>query len=1492
MNAHHCEARDVLTLLGACLDRPFVPPSSAPFLVLGPISQAKIQSSRNTYLERYLLLLEDREEYQALPPTIPEVSNSVATKHLTTQLETRLLEFCHSEIEKTIDRWREGARKNSQSFTSDMLRIITSSCIVFSALCGLSDMEHQRVRMLEAKVDNLADTISNSLVKETEQYKVDAVIESFATSLPEIQHLPELDQSYFRRTGVFTLAMHLSRALVGRNEFRQSFLVDDGFMDVDEDRNSQGAGGNSNPHSDVPRHDIQAATDAAALRATCLAYCHLVSSISADSYDRECIPPSFVDYITSIHEAELIRCRPFIKALFSSRLRLPKVSCLQLVERVSEALIHPLAREYNSSEVANTIVLDVLIGVTADLDLAATDKETQDLYQAVQELYSFYIKEIEKIGVRRSVELQKTLADFLHGLLEHNPDFAKGSRAPSVRTSLFELLQQGEVAVKYHIADRLPRIFEYFVLPEHEKILQDIDDSLPSDIHWKEGLAIRLLSLSKLASRWHTLLRQGVYRIFATAGSVDHATEHAKRCIQDVAKTRDLGSSQMLFRLFAPQIIFTWLDRKRKFSEIPYLAFDYASLEALIRDIESEAVGQAIMLGLQSELDYLAQILGTSVPAMLQRNIGKAAAYTISWDTCKGSARNRSDASNAMLLREMVGHEQYATLIQAHFPTVLGYILQTVDQEERVTKPLEKRTAFAGPAKALAEMNKISHSSQKFELGIEPSFNAYYLIDQLERLCRRTGDDPARFWRPQVYTFTMRMLLDRLHPSLGSLHARSIIRKIRILVALAGEVAFTGYALEMALQSLRPFITDMQCAEDTLGIVQYLFDHGMEYLLSNLSFVTGIGLSILISIRVFLGSSQESTTQESQHTATMDKAERFHKWLTQYLEKYADTIPVTKENADLVRAFRLIITAASRIRAEGNSFKGSEESRLLLQILDDVRSNRRLLNNTSREVALDLLCRNFQPAVSAWDDVLGSDAAVAKYAPQVWESCQRSNIGDGYLLWAARVLGRAFSAHGEVRRKVNQSRPWIITDRSAKSSHGRTSREAIIETMLGLFSSNDCKEASLAETTTRLLILRLPSYVYADEVTNRIPKHIAEALNLQVVTESVARTAVSVEELKRNALPAAGKPVSTWIRDLAVSLCHFAPHDPILSSLAKLLLGINAMAPALFPYILHLVLLEEYDGDRRVRQAISEALSIWLSDCDTLTAPYVRILINAILYLRSQPVPKEITRVDRDQWLEVDYLKAARAAGVCGMYRSALLFAETSSGQPIVKQASRRSSLLIKPPSIPLDVQLLIYKNLDEPDSFYGVDRGYSLSTVLDRLDHEADGIKSLLFRGARLDSQIRHSDATQPSDSRGFIKSLIHLNMNNITHTLLSSEQFHDIGDDAIESTLHAARKLGQWDIKAPEGNHSESSTLFKAFQGLHYAPDLSSAKSHLDGQLLTTMKSIAGGDKSTSIKSYLRTLAALTESDEIINTPRPDQLLDVWDKLKSRESWMRAGE
>lgn len=1424
------------------------------------------------------------------------------------------MDFCVTELEKTKSIWKDMSQQNPQGITVNMWRVITNFCIITSALSALLERNNHPVAALNVATEKLAQSLSHLLAKpQTEQYKMEAVLETCAASSPDILSLTTLSKTVFCEAGLSFLAPHLARALGSRQEVRQSFYAEDeDFMDIDDGPDSQITNGGSGHEIDVPRHDIQACGEVGALHTCCATYLHLIASLD-DRPDNECetIPPEFIEHLVCKSQPDLLRSRQLVRSLLCGRFRIAADGCLNLLERLTEALIDPAAREYNTSEVANCMMVESLIGMTKLWNLEPTGHVSQDVKEQTIALYEYYTNDMESSGIRASPGLQTCVADFLHGMLRYY-SLSDDSKSPSVRTRLLQLLSKGEITVKNHIAEKLPSIFEVWALPTHDNILQDVDSHLPGDGEDLEGIAMRLLVLSKLASRWNSLLRQCVYRIFAIAGVVEAAALHASHCISVVAHAKNMDDSMSLFRLFAPQIIFTWLDRKRKFAEIPYTTFGYDSLRHLLRDVESEAVGQAIMLGLESEVDYIAQELGMKGFELLERNISKAAAYTISWDTCRGSGRNKDLPSNEQMLCKLISQAdpahkassikgnsrsgqsssaKHISLDPRSFPQALGYLFQTIDYEERIKKSLEKRNSSDPALHALTKMLNNSHSSVDFNVGIEPSFSAFYLPDQLDRLCRRTFGGITDFWNPTTYTLVMRMLLDRIHPALGSVYARSMIRKIRIVVALAGPVAYQGYPLQMTLQSLRPFLTDIHCAEDTIGIIQYLFENGVQYLGDNLSFVTGICLSILISLRSFLGSTQEVMTQQSQYTASMDSAKAFHRWLTAKIKEYAENLKMNDRSS--VNAFKLITTAASQIRLQGNSTLDSEESKLLLEILEDVRSGRKLLNTTSRNVALNLLCQDFQPAPTATTDILGNDADAAKYAPFVWDSCRRGNVGHGYLRWTARVLGRAFSAFGGVERSTAHSHPWSSKDFDMKDIPGRSSREAIIQDVIDILYSDDRSDVSLAEDALRVIISRLSELRRdeADEVVRNIPDHLVEALKLD---PSMTTAPQPSEHLERAAVPAPSrKAASEWIKDLAVSLCNATSQDPVLGALANLLIGISQMADKLFPYILHLVLLKEYEGDRKVQRIMSDAAMSWFSECSTATIPYARSLLRAILYLRSQPMPKETTRVDRDGWLEIDYLRASEAATTCGMFRTALMFAETYSGTPIVKSISRRSSVLQEPPKLPVKLQLAIYKNLDEPDSFYGVDQGSSLSSAIERFAYEGDGLNSMLFRGARFESQMRRTNILDAADSRGFIGSLIKLNMNSVANALLSTDQLRDIGDEAVDYTLHTARKLGKWDIKAPELNHSESSTLYKAFQGLHYATSEVNAQESIDNQLLATMEFLTRSEDSTSLmKIRLRTLAALSEADELVRCVRPDQLLDAWDRMKGREKWMQTGE
>jgi serine-protein kinase ATM len=399
-------------------------------------------------------------------------------------MEIRVLEYCLSEVERTTERWKEASQSNIQSITSDMMRIVANLCIVAPAIASLSDTQDRRVTPLESSTDKLVHAFVSTLSKpQTEQYKIDAVLETCTNSLPDVRSYNKLTHTVFKHTGVSIISRHLSKALGDRIEVKQSFYAeDDDFMDIDNGDNSQMTSNTASIETDVPRHTVQAETDIAALRASTSSYLHLIAAI-AESTDRnkDQIPSTFVDHLISLSENELLRSRQFIRSLLHSSLRFSQTDCLNVLERLSDALVAPRAREYNTSEVANGMLVEFLIGTALVWGPDEKDSEAKILYENVEDMYAYYIKGLEKNGVRRSTHLREIIADYLHGLLKHHPNFGQDPRVPSVRTSLFELLSESEITVKYHIAERLPSMFEDFVLSEHDKILQDVDSSLPGE---------------------------------------------------------------------------------------------------------------------------------------------------------------------------------------------------------------------------------------------------------------------------------------------------------------------------------------------------------------------------------------------------------------------------------------------------------------------------------------------------------------------------------------------------------------------------------------------------------------------------------------------------------------------------------------------------------------------------------------------------------------------------------------------------------------------------------------------------------------------------------------------------------------------------------------------------------------------------------------------------------------------------------------------------
>lgn len=1258
----------------------------------------------------------------------------------------------------------------------------------------------------------------------------------------------------------------------------QSMGDEQNAMDLEDEFDSQNS---TERHlSGISHNGLTAATDTMAFRSSIVAKICFLSGVrrsadyenSSDSWDAT----AFVKYLTSLQPHEFLACRHFMRELLELYATIGPQEVNQLLRFFGEKILS--VYEFSRCEVSMGACLDIMTG-SAEMWTNTGDEEVSE---SGGNLYEWFIDTVLNQGIS-SPEVQRSISTMLQRVIKVRPEYARSrdESLPSARTSLFQVLQEGNIRVKFHVGQNVSEIFGLFVLKEHDSILEDVISNLPSTLDCHEGIALRLFVLAHLAASWPTLLRRCVYAIFETPG---HA-KHAKNCLEIVSKSLGLESLQTLFKLFVSQIIYTWLETK-SLDSLPYAIFGYGSLSELLRDVQDEVIGQIVMRGKDGEAAQLAKDLGKPFEELLELSFGKAAAYSIARDVAVPPSQNALASGAEVRLRKLIGNERHASLIGKFFPAIIAIFYKTLDGVEHIERGFQKRPAYASVYSSYQTMISNSASETILPVNQQPSFKARYLVDEIEYLCRRTSYDAESIWSPELYVYVFRQLLNTIHPALGSLHACSVLRRIRVLIATAGSTALEYYSIEMALHALRPYITHTHCAEDAIGMVQYLVEYGIEYLKEVPSFLAGMAVSTLASLKNFLGSTQESTTQESQFRATMSKANAFHSWFAALLDRY--TSPRLSEKS--LQSFKALVQAVKNLQSHGNPKKGTYESELLLEIFEDQRSKRNLLSQASQDLILGLICAEFEIPSTFRDDILGSDLEAALYAPVLWKTCQRSNYGRSYLLWVGRVLGRAYAGTGLVDADMTmETRLGFEHNLMPNSTVGllHQSSCAILNLLCDIISGENPVEVGMAETILSSIVTKANETEFSSECEQTLPSSLMKSmLWRQYLSPFDVSAYLEIGSVEEKAAFENNKSASHWIQELCVALAGVATDDPILSELPQILTKMTTFAEQAFPYVLHLILEEEIDGQPVTRQRISQACSQWFKKSDVATIPHIKILLKAILYLRTQPLPREVTKADRSQWLEIDYKLAAEAAVRCSMFKTALLFLDISYSE--AAKASRRSSSIKF--DEPTGLLLRIFQNIDEQDAFYGVQQPSSLSSMMTRLEYENAGFKSLSFRGAHYDSCIRLSRGENWEDEGNMVKILDSLDLNGLSQSLLS--KMGNSAPPSIDSMLRTARKLEQWDISAPVSYASLTSTVFRVFQNANNAADLTALNSAIDTGIYESMKMLmTENSANSSLQATLCTLSIITEAEEIFKSKGKDQLREAWSRFLSRDDqWMSS--
>jgi ataxia telangiectasia mutated family protein len=1401
-----------------------------------------------------------------------------------------VLELTAPKLSDLMQNWKRHNEDRSSLVSTDTFCRAIDACITMLLIIPhyadtASPQLHSFQADLQTFITELIRFINDSETRDSKGSQT--LIETLLRSLQP--YLPLCDSNamahLFRSTPhMQQFFMQIADVLDQRRSNLAASSTGDGddLMDLDDFGTQQSHGRGEGQKFVMPRHDLALDTSTGSFYMVATCRLMLLGAMSDTPDVSGFVPSTFIDQLRSMTDEELLSSRGLLRELLESDLTIHGEDATRLIKHLGEKILG--SDEYGLCEIALGICLDVLIGL-GPLWIGAHDSALAD---AASQLYTWFITKALPKGVP-SPEALKGIAKLL--LLLMRIDDKEGlASLPSHRTSLFQILSKGNISVQFYIGDRLPEIFELYTLKAHDEVFVDLLKNLPSDPDGMEGMAFRLYVLAKLASRWPTLLRRCIYHIFETPGRISECVEYAARCISNVSSELKVDDPRELFQLFAPQLLYTWFEAE-PIEEIPYQIFGFESLKNLVVDAKEEAAALMMMRGQEKGLNTLSEILGLSKIELLQSSFTKVVAYSISHDIHQGKLSTPSKhTSSEVRVRNSLGEDLFFDCIDVHFADIIALLFNTLDHGD-AEKHFKKHPGFAYAAQIIGEIKTMSASDVALPPNQQPTFRVKNLSATIRLLCSRTKFDSANLFTPALVTFIARKLLGTIHPALGSLHACSVLRKLRILISLSGDAAIKGYPLEMLLHSIRPFITDPECADDTIGIVQYLIARGSTHLLESPPFVAGIALSMFGSLRVFLRSSPASTTQESQYKETMSKAQKFHAWLGTYINNYSS--PAL--DPQLKSSFRGLVQSAFHIGSVGNANIGTAESDLLFRLLEDEKARGNLLSHSSRELAFKMLCSEFQTPASFRDDILGRDDLAIDNAAVVWKSCRGESVSKQYLSWAARVVGRAFAASGHIHEELLQeSTISQIQEFGASLDADGSSEACVLGQLQTLTLGHDRWTAGLAEAALRLII------THADEdllqICQRVlPQTLNSASSWHPYRTPPSDTSDHRDQIETEddvfAIDAILKPL--WVRDLAILLARSVPDDPLLPALVPILREVARFADRVFPFILHLVLLTPSVGQQSIKKKLSGAFTTWFDETKPMAKENLKMVINSLLYLRTQPLQNERSAADRSKWLDIEYLKAARAAKNCGMFKTALLFTEEYCSESGQSKSSRRSSAIShEMPEIPTEILLTIFQNIDDPDLYYGVQQNASLSTIQSRLDYEKDGPKSLAFRGAQYDSHLRRRADKSSQDVQTLVNALDVLSLSGLSHSLLQAQATVGMSPASLESMFRTARKLEKWDIPVPSTSHSNSVAIYKAFQTVNTAPDYPTILRAIDESLDITMASLVREDLSaTALHGSLQTLASLVEMDEVFSSKGSEQFEDIVDRFRGRKNWMKIG-
>ncbi|CCX29977.1 Similar to Serine/threonine-protein kinase tel1; acc. no. Q4WVM7 [Pyronema omphalodes CBS 100304] len=1501
--------------------------------ICGPIGQACIRASRCRSL--YVTLLnEDDDESDKTDSKYMDSSLSSGTENINAELQELIVNMFEMRTKSVKDAWAAISSQHGGVTVAVLQNLVGYLLIAGTTLSMISGPGLIKARQVDVKLREglLQDFFTYVESKNCSLGQVTGIYLAIEGILPknisEILDQNSVFHDFLRGTAGQFLAgiSRVSGDKVTSQSLTREPERDDDGMDLDFPEDSKEEEKVESTTKNREQLEVFCSKEASWLTTSLLI---TLCSLAQGDTTREDICAVFVDScLLKLTSDKTPLVGPLIRDfIITAGEDLPMDLTIDLFMQAAEDLIG----KYNveASEIGMTTGLDILTALAPRWVPANSDPDLRENC----EIFFHTIIPLVKQGDDISYSVRVALGRLCEQILLIDPVYGKptapeneasqppSSRPPASsarnrrtqeeepkkqdwwpRTLLIDLIEDPDLRVAYSAAHRMHVIFEVFGESQHLALTDMISQKLNSDPDWLEGLIIRVHAFGLMSHMSPTMVSRAIYRIFET-GKIEEMGEYCARVLKTVARSAGLQNQRGLFRLFKDNLIYLFLKHYSSLNEVPYYVFGYKNFEDMCKDIPGDLVAHCFAHRKREDAEAVAQINGIPLQTLISDNFANVAAYALVWDAAVPAPRvQEGEAPQATLysqLRKMFKDEKFAELIQTNFPQIIAIMFEMTQHEGTEAKFFDKEPDFGEARMHMEDIKAHGHLKHKVRITEPPVFPVKGIFGAIKFASNQITVDYREIWNPAMVVIVARRCFDSLHPARGPVHTLSVIRHIRLLISLAGRKVYEGYPLEMLIHGLKDYITDTMCAEDTIGILQYLLENGKEYLCKKPPFLIGVFLSLLAAIRK--SRQIPSTQMQSQEPQLIDANSAIHMfsgWLKDHLAKC-----VFPRNQNEI--LHSIVRTALEFKQQGNAVHNSKESKLLKLLIDeDMKGSRSLLDPASRKLAFNLICSDFERPESYRDDIFGADKNSFTRANSLLRISRNSNVNDGFLLWSARVLGRAYASTGQLHIDWTKEMEFHFPKRDPvlTAQIDKAPKVEIMKRLKELLLSDDKKVVSLAEKAL--------SWIIDGEA------QIQEENSMSVLTDEESKALYWGERPvekppTKQSITHAGElkgSFITWVNDLAIAMCTNVPGVPVLNCIRDVLKNVDGVAEELFPYITHILLAMDINQNPiappGLRDELSALFQHCFNNCEEKTVPHNTVLIKTVLYLRSQQVVEgEASKAERDNWLALDYLDAAKAAATCKMFKTALLFAEIYSYEEkpaeIVNtsQRSRRESFQTKASEIirlevPTDLQLAIFENIDDPDAFYGIKQTFDLQTMMRNFEYEGDGLNMLWMQSASQQSKVSLG-APSSGSGLGLINAFNTLGMNDVSHSLLQTgASGSSSSPESADNAYLSAWKLEQWDLPCPEVFDTRSAQIYRALQSVNKTVGSRSVALRMDPHILSVMKQIKDGTRTGhALGDRMKTLAMLTEMEEVFISQSHEQLEEVCENMKRRTAWMETG-